>query len=151
MKNVEIFIGTFHDVKSMRAGTLPISVSRTDPGWFHANAGAKHVYKNMHGVFCGVKFQQFMPKTTARCRGFEKCKFKDPNTCDYLKEYSEQLNGLNFEDVIQALNDLAAIRFCDQIVLVFWERSDNECSPKTAIIKWFRDHGVEIHEFVPQK
>jgi len=35
-----------------------------------------------------------------------------------------------------------------EIILIVHEVTDNPCSERTELVKWFKEHGVELEEYV---
>ena len=85
------------------------------------------------------------------CNG--KCAPKHPDSCEFLKTYRKQLDKLDYKEIIQKLENLAAkisasegFQEIDFAFLVY-EKYDNPCSERTIIQQWFKDNGMEIEEW----
>ena len=86
------------------------------------------------------------------CNG--KCNPKHPQDCSFLKEYRKQLDQINFEDFLRQLLELRdkirAGEHLDDVdfALLVYETPQNPCSERVVIQQWFKDHGMEIKEWL---
>ena len=86
------------------------------------------------------------------CNG--KCNPKHPQDCSFLKEYRKQLDQISFEDFLRQLLELrdkiCAGEHLDDVdfALLVYETPKNPCSERVVIQQWFKDHGMEIEEWL---
>lgn len=146
----------FYQVRFMKPNMIPLSTAKWDPRWFHKNNGQSFQFKDKNGVWNGLRAEPFVPGESCDglCRGPEYCNSKDPNSCQFLKAYYNQLNELNFEEIINRFEILGKTIQKDEgfieepiLILLVHEAFTNPCSERWAIQKWFKDHNFPITEF----
>lgn len=85
------------------------------------------------------------------CNG--KCDPKHPQDCEFLKQYTRQLEAINFKHFMYQLFNLhERIAYDSDIkdfdfAFIFFEKYDNPCSERWAVQDWLRSHGTQIEEW----
>lgn len=139
---------------------IPLSTALWDPAWFHQNRGHSYQWKDKNGVWNGLRAEPFAPGPTCEhlCRGPESCNNGDPQLCAFLRTYRQQLDDLDFKEIIKRIYSIGkAVQekegFTEDpiVVLIVHEATDNPCSERRVIQDWFRDNGYPIEEFRHQK
>ena len=150
---MKFMVSYFYQVRFMKPNMLPVSTARWDPGWFHQYGGQNKIFRDKNGVLNGLRADPFAPKPglgmfCADCTNHEP-------PCDFLKQYRDQLDKLNFESLMARFERLAiaAEPMVDGykeepiIVLLVHEAPNNPCSERSVLIDYFKDHGVPLPEF----
>lgn len=150
---MKFYTSYFYQVRHFHPNTIGFSTAIYDPKWFYSPNGP---FIDSHGVVNGLRAAALAPgiNCAGLCGGPTSCATKDPSTCEFLKRYKLQLEKLNFDAVIQYL-EYAAERMAEltgtdkepEIVLLFYEKSDNPCSERTVLTQWFKDHNFPISEW----
>ena len=135
-------ITNFTNVRYMNEHQLPLSTAKFPPSFF------KKTSINTNNVITGITCSELVAKQQCECP----CQTKDYKHCDFLKEYHEQLSKLNFKDFMSNINKFVfklenlTNTNITEIVLLVYERSDNLCSERTVLKKWFDENGVILNE-----
>lgn len=150
-------ISYFYNVRHLRPNQVPISTAMYDPKWFHNNKGQGHMFVDKNGVVNGARIQDLVPGENCNdtCRGKQYCS-TTPDICLFLRRYEDQLAGLDFDKVVETLTSMVENytrrnpRYgCGELecILMVYETPDNPCSERGPLVKWFKDHGVDLVEF----
>ena len=148
------FISYFYHVRNLPTNVVPVSTAVWDPKWYHENKGPAHIFMDKRGVINGVRAPILSPaKLTVgdvQCTGRDKCN-KDPENCGFLKHYEAYLQSLDFVSVTNTMESRLRMLWPTpfDICLMVYEKPDNPCSERAALIKWFKDNGVELKEWHP--
>lgn len=143
-------------IRFFKPNQIPLSTAVWDPAWFHQGRGAMYQFFDKRKVLNGLRIEPFVPDKRCHdlCRGAENCLTKDPNTCQFLQKYYEQLCELDFNSIMQRFEKLAKsyseLNLLEEeieFVLIFHETPKNPCSERWIVQKWFRENGVKIKEF----
>lgn len=152
---MQICTSYFYQVRFFKPHVIPLSTAMWDPRWYHDFKGMNHQFKDKNGVWNGLRAEPFVPgpNCNGECKGRENCDTSNPNNCDFLRHYREQLDKLNFNEIWQRFNRLAAAvkekeGFEEEpiLVLLVHETPDNPCSERRVIQDWFFDNGYPISE-----
>ena len=150
----------FYQIRNMKPNYIPLSTAVWDPKWFHQNKGQDYQWKDKNGVWNGLRAEPFAPGPLCEglCNGPETCKTKDSHSCEFLQMYYVQLRKLDISNILMRMSILAkqvkeAEGFTEEpiIVLIFHETPTNPCSERWMVQKWFKENGIEIEEFKPEK
>lgn len=117
---MKIKISYFYQIRFFKPYQIPLSTALYPPHWF-----TNHIDKR--GVLNGLSINYFKPNPHNNyCKGCNKDKWE---TCDFLKEYRQQLSKLNINNV---LDDLELIASSVKKLLGFEEE------PELILIVYFR-------------
>ena len=97
---MKIFITYFYNIRFFKPHTIPISTAVWDPKWFHNFQGHDIIFKDKNNVLNGIRYPDLSPVNIAPCCP---CENKDPTTCQFIKDYTEYLDTLNFDKVYSDL------------------------------------------------
>lgn len=157
---MQFLISYFYQVRNLEHFMIPFSTAVWDPKWFHANQKDDFfVFKDRRGIYNGLRANDLVPGRACRdkCRGPETCSCTSER-CDFLRLYREQLNAIDFTRFKASLECTALEIWEDEgflhkpvIVLLVYEKPNNPCSERHAIISWFRRNDVQLYEFEPGK
>lgn len=174
---MKIYISYFYKVRFMKPNLLPVSTAKWDPNWFHNNPEWKNPLHRLHIpnyglyldknnvlngtrienlVFPEERFNQLKSSNTVVCT--PTCSYRDcidsKNWCPFMTMYKEYLDGLNFDDMIFLLKTYADnykyqynVKGNVDIVLLVHEPSTCKCAERPVLKKWFKEHGVILHEW----
>lgn len=152
---MKIFTSYFYKVRFFAPNMIPVSTAKWDPKWYHEFKGPKHWFVDKRGVINGLRADVFAPGPIAGqlCRGRETCISKDPTQCDFLREYANQLNQLDFNNIMERTHNLCKrvrkiTHYQGEPIAVFLvhEAPSNPCSERLPIQTWFKRHGVNVAE-----
>lgn len=152
-------ISYFYHVRNFKPHQVPISTAKYDPKWFHNNKGEGHVWVDKNGVINGLRKKELAPNDncTGLCIGPKVC-MAEPSNCLFLNCYYDQLHGNDFNKLINELEDM--VKFYSkrnpryngeqelECILLVYETPDNPCSERGHLVKWFKENGYELEEFV---
>ena len=150
----------FYQIRFFTPNMIPLSTAVWDPSWFHQNQKQGFQWKDKNGVWNGLRAEPFVPgpQCNGLCRGPETCTSAGPHACPFLKAYREQLDALDFNEILQRFSTLGnkiqeVEGFVEEpiLVLIVHEAYDNPCSERWVIQNWFKDHNYPIEEFIHKK
>ena len=149
---MRIYTSYFYQVRFFPPDLIPLSTAVWDPKWFHDNKSQSYQFKDRRGVLNGLRAEIFYPRVHG-CSG-KPCEFV-PTNCQFLLDYTKQLDKLNFQEVMERFKTLhdkicaaEGLRDCD-FALLLHEAPTNPCSERGPIQKWFAANGMPIEEWYP--
>lgn len=147
---MQIKTSYYYQIRNFKPYMIPVSTSLGDPLWFHDGKGNDYIYEDKRGILNGVRYLYIMEQW--RCKGCP-CKDKNPEKCDFLRQYKIALEDLDFNKVINDLNWLAneyqkkkGFKEEPIIVLMFHEAWYNKCSERATLQEYFNKHGIKCKE-----
>ena len=153
---IKILTSYFYQIRFFKPYYIPLSTAVYDPKWYHQNRGPLYQFEDKNGVINGIRIQPFIPdrRCEGLCSGSEDCVTKDPRSCNFLKQYYNQLNELDFNEIMRRFQnlseDIKQLKSLDKepiFVLIFHETPTNPCSERWMVQKWFMNNGYQIKEF----
>lgn len=151
-------VSYFARIRKFAPNEIPVSTAMWDPKWFHPARKPKGVYIDKRGVINGLRCDPFVP-TNSCCPGPRNCLWS-PDKCNASMFYWEQLSKLTYGEVMNRFADLERrlrekfdhLSKFDELTFVFivYEKPDNECSERYAIIRWFEHWGFSLPEWEPE-
>ena len=156
----KIYISYFYQIRFFKPYMIPLSTAVWDPKWFHDFKDTKYIFRDKNGVYNGVRVGKLAPKEhdDGRCRGRENCNPPDPDNCNFLKYYREQLDAIDFQWFLGRLDALgqhlkSKAGFSEEpvLVLIVYEAPSNPCSERGVLQQWFHDNGYELEELNPKE
>lgn len=143
---MNIYTSYFYKVRFLRPDQLAFSTAVWDPKWFHDFRSPDYVFVDKRGVINGLRAPMFAPIAHS-CKGPEHCTYS-PSDCPFTNSYRQQLDALDFEDVMEYFRKVTeVVGYTDpDIVLLVYERPTNPCSERIPIQQWFASHGVTVKE-----
>lgn len=148
---MQIKTSYFYQIRNFTPNLIPVSICITDPDWYRPPRG-KEYYIDKRGIICGLRYEPLIVQKNIiyNCP----CENKQllQGQCDFMKQYKDLLNTVNFEKVIKAFNyciKLFSLPFDDKetvIVLMLYETPNNPCSERLIIQEYFNNHGIECKE-----
>lgn len=148
---MKIFTSYFYQIRNFKPYMIPLSTAVWDPKWYHQNSRDKSIiYLDKNGVYNGTRVEPLVPGSDCEflCKGREVCK-DDPDSCEFLKRYKEQISRLNISQFLDSLKELEVLNKTNHetyIVLIFYETPDNPCSERIIVTDWLRTNGVDVKE-----
>lgn len=140
----------FYQVRNFKPYMIPVSTALGDPKWYHDFGNNYVLFKDKRNILNGIRFLYIMAQKN--CGGCP-CNEKNPAECEFLRRYKEELNKLDFEQIMQSLTWLAESYqqmedFKEEpiVVLLVHESYKNPCSERNTLINYFNEHGVECSE-----
>lgn len=155
---MKIYTSYFYQIRFFTPNMIPLSTCLYDPAWYHDfTYDQKYQFKDKRGVWNGLRAEVFSPTTCGNLCAGKECDC-DPTKCLFLKMYREQLNNLNFFNIIKRIEKISyAVKDYEGFpeepiaVLIFHEAWYNPCSERTVVREWFKDNGIELEEFIYKK
>ena len=153
------YISYFYQIRFFPDTLVPVSTAVYDPKWYHDNKGNNYLFKDKRGVINGVRcpglapLEEHIPWVTEedKCVGREICNF-DRTTCGFLRNYEKYIYSLDFNDTCSRIEaGVHKLKPNADICLMVHEKFDNPCSEREVLVKWFRDNGVILNEWFPNK
>lgn len=154
-------ISYFYKIRFFKPWQIPVSTAIWDPKWFHKGTGNnKVIFKDKNGVYNGLRYEALTIKGANAqddCRGKDGigtlCN-GDANTCTFLSKYRSYLNSLSFDEVDAHCKKLAdqvkareGFEEEPEIILIVYETPDNPCSERPELIRYFKEHNIDLEEF----
>lgn len=151
---MKIYTSYFYQIRFFTKNMIPISTALSDPKWYHNFQGPTHIFLDKNRVINGIRCEQLHPDDTCKdlCKGQKGCKYT-PDSCEFLKRYSIQLNKLDisaFKRWIEYLYNgySAALKTKDiKLVFIFHETSSNPCSERVPFTNWCKSNKIEVEEW----
>lgn len=147
---MQIKTSYFYQIRFFTPNMIPVSTALGDPDWYHEGLGKDHLFLDKRRIINGIRYNYIMAQRN--CGGCP-CKLKDPDHCDFLTNYREEINKLDFDKVIADLTWLGntlkhKLRFKEEpiIVLMVHEAWYNACSERKILQDFFNSHGVNCEE-----
>lgn len=143
---MKFYVSYFYAVRFMKPNTVALSTAISPPKWF-----GRKPYYDKRGVLNGLTATPFvpMPNDSNEICGVSCC--GDSHACNVMQSYREQLEQLDFEDIMRRFESIAARVVTNgeepEIVLLVHEAPDNPCSERWALFDWFYNHGIEAQEY----
>lgn len=135
---------------------IPVSTTLSDPKWYHDfTKNYNYVFKDKRGIYNGIRAADlhFVPREGEEVECGPACVTHDPTQCNFLKQYREHLNEIDFQGFIKecerVANEIQQREGFEEepyIVLIFYEIPSNKCSERDTVQTWFKDNGYEISE-----
>ena len=146
----------FYQVRNFKPNMIPISTAVSDPMWYHKGYDKSVQFYDSNGIVNGARCELLVPGRDLQglCNGQKACAIQDHSNCPFLQSYAYQLSQLPRETFLSYLDKMVKwvktytnIEIKD-LVLVFlvYEKYDNPCSERQAILDYIRSIGLEIHE-----
>lgn len=146
----------FYQIRNFKKNMIPISTAIWDPSWFHNfTKDYNYIFKDKRGIINGIRCLSIIEcgRNAHSCHGRENCNINDPAHCPFLKSYKENLDTIDFNELITGLEELAENykkqeKINEEITIVFivYETPSNPCSEREAIIDYFTKHKIECKE-----
>lgn len=153
---MKVYISYFYTVRFFTPNMIPFSTAMWDPKWYHANShNQKYAFFDKRGVINGLKADPLIPDSNCNglCRGPDYCNPPDPDNCQFLKRYMDQLESIPFDNFMTDLTNICnALCLINKIegepiaVILVHEAPTNPCSERIPLMKWFHNNGVDIQE-----
>lgn len=171
---MKIYISYFYKVRFMKSNLLPISTAKWDPDWFHKDPNStsnRPFFKNygqyldkncvLNGSRCeSLVFPENLYKGLVASKSdcHPSCTLKydmdSEHWCPFMKNYYSYLNNLNFDCIMTYLQALVnnykyvyGINKNVDVILLVHEPSSCHCAERPVLKKWFKQHGVSVHEW----
>lgn len=134
---------------------IPVSTAIWDPHWFHNfTYDQNYIFKDKRGVYNGIRAEIFLMPDDYQCECGPKCLNRDPQNCNFLKDYRAHLDTLDCNYIVQELERIGnKVRELEKfeeepiIVLIVYEVPKNLCSERKPLQNWFKDNGIEVKEY----
>lgn len=126
---IKFYISYYYKLRFMPEDALVIGTSTTWPFW---DKKTKTRYR----------LEPLVPQQTC-CP----CDNRVSSGCEFKRLYKQQLDALDFDNIIKPLEEFAESQHKTMIVLMVYEAPDNTCSERSIIVQWFKDHGKVLEEF----
>lgn len=158
MELSKIYISYFYTIRFFTPNMVPLSTAVWDPKWYHDFKDQSYFFYDKRHVVNGLRINPLVPDKHCHglCSGPDNCiDGKDPNTCRFLRAYTDQLQSVNFDHLMNAIKMVcnAATIYIQGVtdlqpipVIMVHEKPDNPCSERWPIMKWFKANGVDIQE-----
>ena len=156
---MKIYTSYFYQIRHFTQNMIPISTAMWDPKWFHDFTGDEdYIFKDKRGIYNGIRASIFLMSPDYQCDCGPKCLNHDPQSCNFLKDYKAHLDTLDFNYVMSELERIAnkvqkIEGFIEEpiIVLIVYEVPSNPCSERKPLQDWFKEHYIEVKEYIFQK
>jgi len=150
---MKFFTSYFYNIRFFKPYQIPLSTAIWDPKWFHEFKDQEHIWKDKNGVWNGLRIEELNPKS-CHASGCP-CDIREPENCRFIREYKEGLEKIDFEKMLGDIEKLVSYiqsqeKFEEEpeVILIVHEAKDNPCSERNSIQELFREHGLEIEEWI---
>lgn len=153
---MKVAVSYFAQLRNFKKNMIPISTAVWDPKWFHDNKGVDYRFIDARGVLNGLRCKDLAPGKNCEglCKGRNNGCDAEPNSCAFLKTYREQLADIDkgaFRRYVSKTAFFAADAVdvdMDDVIVVFmvYEKYDNPCSEREALLEFLRDCGYDANE-----
>lgn len=152
---MKVALSYFAQLRNFKPRMIPISTAIYDPKWFHDNKNPSHKFIDKRGVLNGIRCRELAPgeSCSGLCSSKDNCS-EQPEYCDFLHKYSEQLQSIDKERFTIYCNKVASVASdylnipVDDITLVFmvYEKYDNPCSERNCLLDFLKSCGYDAKE-----
>lgn len=156
---MKIYTSYFYQIRFFPKNLIPLSTAHSDPQWFHQNTRNHRLqFVDKRGVLNGLRAEPFVPRFTTddpgACFGPDYCS-DIPELCVFLKKYREQLDQLNYLEMMERChmlgkkieNRLGTDYANPDFAFIVHEAPWNSCSERRVIQEWFYDNGLRVEEW----
>lgn len=161
---IKRYITYYSNLRNLTPNCLPLSTAIYPPVYFKVKGWKDKdelYHQNLtreYGLWIGGQATELVPMIKEDDAGCP-CTTKDPSKCGFLRDYAAQLDKIDFKKFIHYYEELLVPQVnevsntpVDSLVVLVFEKPDNPCSERSAIIPWFRKNGIDIEEWAaPQK
>ena len=159
---MKLMISYFYQIRNLPVNYIPLSTAIWDPGWYHDfTKDYDYIFEDKRGIVNGIRLLPVINcgKAASGCHGPEQCSDTSaPPHCQFLKTYRENLEHIDFTQLISDLETLEKKyqeykHITDEIVmtLIVYETPSNPCSERVALRDYFNSKGYSLDEFQPKK
>lgn len=152
----KIYISYFYMIRFFKPNMIPLSTALWDPKWYHMFKDKDTVFFDKRGVINGYRIECLHPRLdNDHCTECQRT--GDPNTCEFIKKYREQIFAIPFDKLTSYIdanmkqlseslfNGIEAIP-----VLIVHEAPDNNCSERIVLREYFEHNGCELKELTKE-
>ena len=141
---MKIWTSYFYMVRFLRPYHIVLSTALSDPKWFHAFKGRRHLFIDKNGVLNGLRAESLHPDVSCDglCSG-QPCEF-EPESCRFLDEYRKQIFSLDrrkieasFKLLSERIKSKLGFSEEPEIVLLVHEAPSNPCSERVVLQDFF--------------
>lgn len=150
-KEMKIRVSYFYQIRNFTRNMIPMSTAMFDPKWYHDFKGKYYLFKDKRGILNGLRYEYIIVQD--KCPHLCPCEKRQPDSCAFLRAYREELEKLDFNQVMENLSSFCAIYAREEglddepiAVLIVHEAPNNPCSERRVLIDYFNAHGVECKE-----
>lgn len=146
----------FYQIRNFTRNMIPISTAIFDPAWFHDFTGDySYIFFDKRHIINGLRCKAIIEQGKQSNHGPEICPCEDKNynTCSFLSNYRSNLENIDFEKLVTALQEYAnyyqqEFNIKEEIIIVFivYEAPNNPCSERKPLQDYFNSHGIECKE-----
>lgn len=142
---MKIYISYFAQMRNFPSNMIGLSTAHWEPRYITYGRSQNGI------IWMGIPPLKPGEECDGLCDG--KCNPKHPDDCQFLKAYYNQLNKINFKELIQKIENIVqkvkegeALDNVDVVLLVY-EKYDNPCSERWPLKQWFKENGMELEEW----
>lgn len=155
---MRVYISYFYQIRNFNKYIIPLSTAMFDPKWYHSDGSVYNLFWDKNGVINGLRCYQFIfdkDKYAGWCS--DTCEWRGKETCPYLNAYRKMLNMIEWSDLMNFFT--SAITYVANhnkdtdnidkydICLIVYETPSSECSERKELVKWFKEHDVDLVEW----
>lgn len=113
------------------------------------------MFKDKRDILNGIRIESIIEQGRKSNHGPDvcPCEHKDFTSCSFLRQYRENLEQINFDDMYADMQDLADWYAKENniqeeiiLVLIVYEVPSNPCSERKPLQDYFISHGIECKE-----
>lgn len=152
---MKIGISYFYQIRNFEKNMVPMSTALSDPTWYHDNQSKDYIFYDKRGILNGLRLKPIIVQGGWNCGC--PCEEKNPQICDFIKNYREALNKIDFDKMYKGIEKFAEQykkenNIEEEIImtLIVYETPTNPCSERGPLIDYFKSKGIEVKEFIPQ-
>lgn len=146
----------FYQIRHFKKNMIPISTCLFDPDWFHNfTQDYNYIFYDNRHILNGLRLETIIEQGRHSNHGPDicPCESKNYQTCSFLKQYRDNLENINFNNMVQDMqkfaNNYKENENIDEeiiLVLIVYEAPNNHCSERYALQDYFTSHGIECFE-----
>ena len=151
---MKIYTSYFYQLRFFKPYQIPVSTAIWDPKWYHEFRDQNHIWKDKNGVWNGFRFELLNPESCGAVSCCP-CLERKPESCEFLRSYLSGLRRQNFDSIISFLNRAAEFIKSEEgfdeepeIMLLVHEDPGNPCSERLPLQEYFKEHGIEVSEWI---
>lgn len=155
---MKIFISYFYQIRFMPNNLIPVSTAIWDPIWYHDSMGTDHIYQDNSGRIIGLRIPELSPIKVHSEPHCSKGCLQNPDSCGFKSKYYQYLCELDFNKLMDHITEISKmsqgvleLNELPDVCLLVHEATNNKCSERESIIKYFNNYGVIVTEWTPNE
>ena len=139
---MKLYTSYYAQIRNFPSNLIALSTAVWKPKWLNFGTNKNSVIMfNCKPLIPGHECEYL-------CRG--NCEPPHPQDCAFLQTYRKQLDRIDFNDFYSYIEELSKKYNNADFAFMVYETPNRPCSERVVIQQWFREHGIEIEEWLEE-